>query len=687
MDKTKIPKLMLKGISQENGTTFKREIRTLDEVRESGIYLLVGNDVDENKGLPPAEYCNCKQCYFEALLEVSRNSSLNGKTDKETIGQKLTITNSSDGSTNTYCRSWSAQHNSAKWTPWLMSVSGDITIVAPTNDYNERMSVLSTNIAAEKSRAEAAEKQIQNNISAEYSFEYGGVGSVGQLPDNKIRIRSVAIPVNRIGSIKFVYNTAENLTPVVFSGGQYGAWAYIGNKSVKYIPDLKIENSVITFTSDGTFDNIKIAFKHSDDSEISQEELQSSYITGGVHAEIDANEKEIMVLNKSVEALREEAEKSEAIYKKYTRNIKVSSSNLYELSDRHLSLVMPVKSGDVIVQSHSTNGGSYISLLKDIDNIDVNNAAPHFCESYKGIQLVAQPNTKTFVVPEDCTYICVMLINGNDAKWTPIKLTINGIDLYGSLLDSIYQNATTLKEFNNYKGLKYCALGDSITYGYIPRNYEGFPGQLNSYAKLAAQKLGMSFVNYGTSGSTLANVSGRSPMCTRYTNMPDDADVITIMGGTNDVRNGVPLGTMADRTDTTYYGALHVLMQGLYTKYIAGVKTTTGKRKKIIVLTPIKLLDSSKSALENTIENNAKALHNWEEWIKAVKEVAAFYSFPCLDMYNLSGINPHLDRTVKGYDEGYTGNYNPYITDGTHPTQEGAEMMADILVGFLKTLG
>lgn len=171
MDKTKIPKLMLKGISQENGTAFKREIRTLDEVRESGIYLLVGNDVGENKGLPPAEYCNCKQCYFEALLEVSRNSSLNGKTDKETIGQKLTITNSSDGSTNTYYRSWSAQHNSAKWTPWLMSVSGDITIVAPTNDYNERLSVLSTNIAAEKSRAESEEEALKNNIESVEKIE------------------------------------------------------------------------------------------------------------------------------------------------------------------------------------------------------------------------------------------------------------------------------------------------------------------------------------------------------------------------------------------------------------------------------------------------------------------------------------------------------------------------------------
>jgi lysophospholipase L1-like esterase len=158
------------------------------------------------------------------------------------------------------------------------------------------------------------------------------------------------------------------------------------------------------------------------------------------------------------------------------------------------------------------------------------------------------------------------------------------------------------------------------------------------------------------------------------------------MGGTNDVRNGIPLGTMNDRDNSTYYGALHVLMQGLYTKHIAGVDSNVGKTKKIVILTPIKLLDADKSNLENTIQNNSDVLYKWDEWINAVKEVAAFYSFPVLDMYNLSGINPHLNRTLKGNQDGYNGYYNPYITDGTHPTQEGAEIMSDVLVGFLKTI-
>lgn len=256
----------------------------------------------------------------------------------------------------------------------------------------------------------------------------------------------------------------------------------------------------------------------------------------------------------------------------------------------------------------------------------------------------------------------------------------NGNTFIGKLNDNFAECGSA------FDGKKYCALGDSITWGYIPRNAPGYEGQLNSYAKITAERLGMTFGNYGIVGSTIAYHASRDPMSVRYVDMPNDADIITVMGGTNDVRNGIQLGQFSDRTNTTFYGALHVLLQGLYTKYIGGVDTTTGKTKKIIVCTPIKLLDATKSSLPNTIENNANVLVQWDAWIDAIKEVASFYSLPVLDFYNLSKINPHLDRTLHGWHGGYTGYYNPYITDGTHPTQEGQEMMADLLVDFLRNV-
>ena len=242
---------------------------------------------------------------------------------------------------------------------------------------------------------------------------------------------------------------------------------------------------------------------------------------------------------------------------------------------------------------------------------------------------------------------------------------------------------------NPWFGKTYAAIGDSITYGYIPRNSPGWDsgnGRLRSYARIAAGNLGMNFFNYGISGNWMAHNSSGTGMSERYVNMVDTADLITFMGGTNDFRNNIPLGTFSDRTNTTYYGALHTLMQGLYTKYIGSVSPEIGCKKQIVALTPIKMLDASKSNLENTIENNANVLYQWDGWIDAVKEVAAFYSIPVFDAYNLSGINPHLDRTVRGYDSTYLGLYNPYITDGTHPTVEGQQIFGDNFTGFLKSL-
>ena len=230
-------------------------------------------------------------------------------------------------------------------------------------------------------------------------------------------------------------------------------------------------------------------------------------------------------------------------------------------------------------------------------------------------------------------------------------------------------------------GAKMASIGDSITYGFIPRNAPGYPGQLNSYAKLTAEHFGMEFVNQGMSGSTVARVTGRSPMCDRVSNLPDDADIVTFMGGTNDIRNGVSLGEMADRDGSTFYGALHMVMSALYEKYHVN-RIASGKEcAKVIICTPIKLLESRYSA-----EQGEGKLVNLAPWVEAIKEVAQYYGFPVVDFYNTSALNPHLCRTVKGTEDGYTGYYNPLITDGTHPTQEGAKLMADVLISRIKTL-
>ena len=294
--------------------------------------------------------------------------------------------------------------------------------------------------------------------------------------------------------------------------------------------------------------------------------------------------------------------------------------------------------------------------------------------------LITDSVETTFTIPEDVYYIKVL-----------IYTTYFDVDVYLNLGNDAIEEPYTgpslaptvsIKNKNPYYGLKYAALGDSITYGYRPRNDpSGDTGAIDSYAKVTARNLGMSFYNYGISSSTVAYVEDHNPMSRRFNDLPNDADVITIMGGANDIRQGVPVGTMDDRDDSTFYGALHVIFYGLYKKYYIDQGIDVGSKKKIIAITPLKLLASS----AESIGGNG-TLRPLEPYVQAIKDVAQYYSFPCLDMYNLSQLNPAICQTLQGTNPASLGIYTIYQTDGTHPVQKAANMMADLLSGFLLSL-
>lgn len=189
--------------------------------------------------------------------------------------------------------------------------------------------------------------------------------------------------------------------------------------------------------------------------------------------------------------------------------------------------------------------------------------------------------------------------------------------------------------------------------------------------------MGMVCYNYGVNSSSIANVAGWNGMCTRYDSMPDDADIITIMGGLNDLNLNVPLGTFGSQDDTTFYGALYTLFNGLYNKYFA--TPSDDYKKKIIVITPLKALN-----IEASTGSGVGVLKDLAPYVNAIKEVASYFSFPVLDLYNISNLNPHLDRTLTGTD--VSGFFNQYMPDGTHPTRLGQQMIADIFEGFLNSL-
>lgn len=209
------------------------------------------------------------------------------------------------------------------------------------------------------------------------------------------------------------------------------------------------------------------------------------------------------------------------------------------------------------------------------------------------------------------------------------------------------------------KGKKINFLGDSITQGV------GVSSPENKYVEVFAKKYELALArNYGISGTRIArqqNPTDSNPpfdkdFCSRVCEMDTDADIVVIFGGTNDFGHGdAPFGSFSDRTPDTFFGACHTLFTSIIERF---------PKSEVVVMTPIH------RAVEDR-ENRPSLC----EFVKAIREVAEFYSIPVLDLYRNSGIVPMLEV-----------NRETYAPDGLHPNDAGAKRIADRLGAFLQSI-
>lgn len=201
-------------------------------------------------------------------------------------------------------------------------------------------------------------------------------------------------------------------------------------------------------------------------------------------------------------------------------------------------------------------------------------------------------------------------------------------------------------------------LGDSITYGEFVSCKE------NTFTELIKKECELKEArNYGISGTKIAHQLGFDPypgpaFSVRYKDMAD-ADIVMVMGGTNDYAHGdAPFGEMSDRTIDTFYGALHALAEGLLEKYIG---------KPVIFMTPTHRMNDEKPS-----EEVPGKTHPLIYYVNAIKEVAVYYGMPVLDLYSISGLcgNNVLCRDM-------------FMEDGLHPNDRGHRIIADRIKGFL----
>ena len=120
-------------------------------------------------------------------------------------------------------------------------------------------------------------------------------------------------------------------------------------------------------------------------------------------------------------------------------------------------------------------------------------------------------------------------------------------------------------------GKKYVTLGDSFTHGDFSDapvdDYhieDGiYAGQYKVYPYLIGNRNNMNIINLAVNGMTLAHYPDNNNNYitdTVLSNIPADADYITIKIGINDNHKDVPLGTIDNADRTTFYGAWNTIL-------------------------------------------------------------------------------------------------------------------------------
>ena len=193
-----------------------------------------------------------------------------------------------------------------------------------------------------------------------------------------------------------------------------------------------------------------------------------------------------------------------------------------------------------------------------------------------------------------------------------------------------------------------------------------------SWGKLLAAKFGMNFLNYAMNGAhltcaSLVDHATNTPTCYWYDYMTANADVIIAMTGGNDWIASVPLGTPADTTEITVYGAMKILCLGLLRKYIG--------KQIVFGIEPYFWIENTVHVYHNPSDLNELGL-SWSVYAQALREVAAMYAIPVCDV-GVSSMIYSFDATVRAA---------LFVADGAHPNAAGHELIARRFAGFIRTL-
>lgn len=203
----------------------------------------------------------------------------------------------------------------------------------------------------------------------------------------------------------------------------------------------------------------------------------------------------------------------------------------------------------------------------------------------------------------------------------------------------------------NFSDMKIACLGDSITSGSNMDNLDNY--QQYSYPSVLKNILNAKEVyNLGIGGSSYGRYWDKA-FVDRYKEIPQDANIILVMGGTNDgfAASQKEMGSLSEKKPRTFYGDVDELMRGLKENYPSA---------KIIFATPLP------NVLHDYLRNQRDYLLPQSAFAQAIKELAAQYDIDVIDLYNSNILDTHDAQIISSY-----------MPDGVHGNPAGYQVLAE----------